>query len=60
MKLETVLNPCGECGCADYDGAHLPECQEEDALETCGTCEEWYVNTSSPYARDCACKEDEE
>lgn len=54
ISLPNTLDKCGECR-ADFYGDHLEGCLKEEALETCGECESFYVREESPYARPCQC-----
>jgi hypothetical protein len=54
-SLPNTLNKCGECS-ADFYGTHLKGCTKEEALEVCSVCDQWYINSLSPYVRACKCE----
>ena len=56
ISLPNTLDKCGECR-SDFYGDHLEGCLKEEALETCGECDSFYVSIVSPYARACQCEE---
>ena len=42
-----LLDKCAECGALDfYNGPHVKDCSREANLDTCGACDEFYLNTS--------------
>ena len=59
-SLPDGINPCIECGIPDYNGEHLEGCSQEDDLETCGVCEDFYISaTDSKFPMKCQCNRDD-
>jgi hypothetical protein len=59
ISLPNTLDKCGECS-ADFYGTHLKDCTNEEALELCSKCDQWYLNSTSPYVRACKCEREGE
>jgi len=52
---KSLVTLCQECG-EEFYGEHLEGCSEEEDLETCGICGEFYIGAlDTPYPLDCWC-----